>query len=675
MGAINLSNFGGLRPIISPRLLPDNGAQIAANCRLSSGELVPLKAPSLAYTSTKMGNMSAIYRAVAGSQSAWLAWTDDVDVVKAPLAVSATQRWCYTGDGEPKVTTIDMATFGGGNNYPSTYYALGIPAPITKATVTPSGGTGSATTRFYCYTFFSQWGEESAPCQVTENDGVTGKVDDTWAISGMDAVPPNSGDITALTFVGSSVTITTTNSHYNRAGDSVTVAGVTTVTNVNGTWVLTAVNTASKTMTFTVSGTPAGTYVDATDAADTWTRVAPWNTTGMKRRLYRTTGTLGGWQLVDDDVSTSHNDTLSDAALPGDALISDGWEPPTPYLDGIILLPSGSAVGFYRSTLYVSEPYQLHAWTTSFNTEQDIVGICAYGNNVIVGTRGVPYMLSGTEPASMSLTRTDLPYPCLSKRSMVSLGYGVAYATGLGFVIVGDAAPAVMTKDVYSVEQWKSFNPETMFALANGVSLILNYLDDTGLARQLIFENGIVTTSDFNCHDMISDADTGDIYVSSGATINRWDYSATTNMYQTWRSKEIQIPTPMSLGAFKIIMRSRFTAEEIAARAATIAAAQAANAVIISGGGIGGSVNAWAINAMRVNGSTLSAVPPELQVPSASFSIYIDGELRYSVAASDNRMQRIPQLGKYDRVAFEVTSNAEIQSIVAGDTPGSLRTA
>ena len=142
------------------------------------------------------------------------------------------------------------------NRRPSTW-----PAP----TVTPdASGVGSTVTRFYCYTFVAVLTDsdgneiqlESAPSPISAE--TSGKVDDVWALAALDTAPPNSGDITALTYVGKAVTITTTNKHYNRVGEQITLAGVTTVTNVNGTWTLTAVNAASKTMTFSVTSNPSG---------------------------------------------------------------------------------------------------------------------------------------------------------------------------------------------------------------------------------------------------------------------------------------------------------------------------------------------------------------------------------------------------------------------------------
>ena len=45
-----------------------------------------------------------------------------------------------------------------------------------------------------------------------------------------------------------------------------------------------------------------------------------------------------------------------------------------------------------------------HAWPTSYRTaiEDNIVGMKAVGNGLIVTTEGSPYLVAGSDPASMS---------------------------------------------------------------------------------------------------------------------------------------------------------------------------------------------------------------------------------------------------------------------------------
>ena len=212
--------FGGMLPKISRRLLPDQASAATQNFKVQSGELRPMCGSYVIYEPGKPMPPLAIYRARHQGAAGWFSWPYDVDVVRAPLSSEAESRFCWTGDGEPRFARFSDAVAGNDDDYPKNFFALGIPAPTTKPTVTPSGGSGSNVTRFYCYTFFSQFGEESGISPIS--DETINKIDATWAVSGMDAFPANSGTGTAA-FASGQTTFTNAASAptWLRVGDQV----------------------------------------------------------------------------------------------------------------------------------------------------------------------------------------------------------------------------------------------------------------------------------------------------------------------------------------------------------------------------------------------------------------------------------------------------------------------
>ena len=188
------------------------------------------------------------------------------------------------------------------------------------------------------------------------------------------------------------------------------------------------------------------------------------STTSMKRRLYRSAGSTASFQLVDDDVSTSYNDTLLDADILGDELISDGWLPPPVGLKGLCSHPSGAIAGFVDNLLCLCEPNQPHAWPVAYQLETDypIVATQSFGTTVVAATASTPYMADGVDPASMSMQRLNVVWPCLSKRSMCSVGDGVVYATSAGLAMIGAQGPSLFTKDFFTETEWKPFVPSSM---------------------------------------------------------------------------------------------------------------------------------------------------------------------------------------------------------------------
>lgn len=137
---LKITNFLGTMPKISPELLPANGAQIATNCKLYSGDLIPYPSPVVT-DSTERGSATTktLYALRNPSTGAlrWLSWTTNVDIVSLPDVVTDDQRFYYTGDGVPKVSNYTLATTGS-EPFPVASYDLGLPLPTTKVTATKS---------------------------------------------------------------------------------------------------------------------------------------------------------------------------------------------------------------------------------------------------------------------------------------------------------------------------------------------------------------------------------------------------------------------------------------------------------------------------------------------------------------------------------------------------------
>lgn len=670
MNAIRVSNFQGLSPAVAPELLQDAGAQRAANCNLLSGDIRPLYAGTLTYTTNVTGVLKSIFRISEPTGDAWLAWANEVNCVKGPI--TGLGRYYYSGDGEPRATTLALAIDGAGGAYPSLFRALGLPAPVTAPTVSPSGGVGAAVSRYYVYTFYDDWDQESAVSPLTAL--LTGKVDDTWAISGMDATPPNSGDITAVTYIGDSVTITTTNTHFNRVGENVTIAGVTTVTNVNGTWELTAVNIASKTMTFTVTTTPTGTYVDGTDTTDTWTRVAPFGT--CSKRIYRTSGSTAQFQLVKDgETGTTFNDTILDADIPGDELISTDWVMPPVDLSGLFLHPSGALGGVSGNELCFSEPYQPHAWPVRYRlrTDYPIKATAVYGSSVAVATTGTPYTAYGTEPGQIALVNHNGAYPCLSMRSMVPTLTGAVYASPLGLVQVSDNGAQVITGNLYDKDQWDEVQPSLMFGASVDGRLYYGVQESGERAKILVFGTKL-TVAEIEATALYADLQNGKLYYTVGNRVYAYNQPGTSFLPQDWKSKEFVLPQPCTLTAAKILFDTVIPPEVVVAEQATYDADLATNVALVATGDVGGWLNGYALDGMTLNGDDLLSLSnPSNATASVSFELYADGELKHSRVVENGKPFRLPSGYLASRYAFRVTSTCRVKAVEIAENVEALR--
>lgn len=203
MSYIKLEGFSGLSPRTGPTELAPNQAQTARNVKLQSGEIRPWRRPSLSYT-PGLGAPNSIYllRNTVTTDTAWLEWSTEVNVVQGPIADVSDFRVYYTGDGAPKKTNWALATTSGtgAKPFPNAYLQMGVPAPTGAPTLSPSGTTAPVETRAYVYTYISTFGsvlEESAPSPATT---VTVETTGTVTVGGFSNAPAASGgyNITAL---------------------------------------------------------------------------------------------------------------------------------------------------------------------------------------------------------------------------------------------------------------------------------------------------------------------------------------------------------------------------------------------------------------------------------------------------------------------------------------------
>lgn len=191
MTTIRLGPFRGAMPAIRPKLLPDGAAVESLNHWPDQGDLRPWRVPLT--VATAGGSAKTIYmlgRDSTADSIVWFEWTTIVHAIRSFRSDDGTKRTYFTGSGAPKVTDNVLGIAGG--SYPTSYRDLGIPKPSTAPTITQTAaGTGDDETRFYAYTYLSDWDEEGMP-QVSA--AVTCKPGATFDITTLAAPPSDAGE-------------------------------------------------------------------------------------------------------------------------------------------------------------------------------------------------------------------------------------------------------------------------------------------------------------------------------------------------------------------------------------------------------------------------------------------------------------------------------------------------
>jgi hypothetical protein len=138
--ASKVAEFKATLPRVSPELLPGTAAQVARNLKLYSGDLIPTPAPVAFAAAGRSGPIRTLYalRDPGTADLRWLTWSGEVDIATPAADELNEQRFYFTGDGKPKVSTYALAAAGPGP-YPAPggAYDLGLPLPEVTPLATP----------------------------------------------------------------------------------------------------------------------------------------------------------------------------------------------------------------------------------------------------------------------------------------------------------------------------------------------------------------------------------------------------------------------------------------------------------------------------------------------------------------------------------------------------------
>lgn len=188
MGALRVTNFGGIIPRLGKRLLPESNAQYALNAKLFSGELRAWWNPSEVANLSQLGYVD-FYSFEYEGENRFKGFTEHHDIAIGALINDAFDRVYWTNSTGPYVTTVANIV----GDIPLAAVRLGVPAPlfVPVFTVVATGGTPAlAETRVYTAILVSIYGEEGS---ASETVLASGNPDGTWTINGLNAVTYDSG--------------------------------------------------------------------------------------------------------------------------------------------------------------------------------------------------------------------------------------------------------------------------------------------------------------------------------------------------------------------------------------------------------------------------------------------------------------------------------------------------
>lgn len=278
-----------------------------------------------------------------------------------------------------------------------------------------------------------------------------------------------------------------------------------------------------------------------------------YNLTG--KRIYRSNvdGTgAANFQFVAELAigTTSYLDTQRFIEL-GEILTSDDWIKPPNDMIGLTEMHNGVLAGISKNQVCFSEPFQPQAWPSKYriSISYQPVRLAAYGENLLVATRGKPTVIFGTEPSALRPVPTELTQPCMSLAGLVDMGDYIVYPGDDGLVMVSSGRLAMITGELFTREEWEKFNPSSFIAGENDGRYVCFYTGTDGVKAGFVFDprepTATWTPLDFGADAAWTDPATGDLYIVMDEGIWKWDAHPTERFVYKWRSKRFLTAKPL----------------------------------------------------------------------------------------------------------------------------------
>jgi hypothetical protein len=556
-----------------------------------------------------------------------------------------------------RVTVISSTKFS--------YFSFGAAEAETADTAGRIDLAGITQPRTYVYTYYTEWDEESVPSEPSDTiflkegqavditqlpslwihgagyqetgmklrlyrtvTGVSGSF--YFRCAELDLATP----ITA-TYARSSDTVTVTKaSHGLTTSDSITFRA-TTGTATAGVYTVTVVDTDTFTFTDPESGTTSGDCQYAESL------------------------------VFNDDIDVTELDNI---------LASEDNDPPDPDMKGLLAIHNGMFVGFVGNTICFSEPNRPHAWPIKYRRQVDspIVGLGAYGTTLLALTEKTPWKMDGNNPSAISLTRTDYILPCVSKRSIINIGFGVVWASAGGLAVYSTTIGTdYLTKNVHSWVTWsRAVNPQGLY----GAYYRGRYFGSDGTNTFLFERNeqvgGHLVQSDIKFTAAFYDAREDKFFYANDSQVWLWNSPNIGNAVLDWKSKTFTTKQPINLGAARVIA-DYIAGEDEEALITENNAIRAANQALIDADDPAGSLGTALVNAHQVAGSNLSDFRESYRT--VTFQFFVNKKLIYSSIRENDNAFRLPAGYRSDTFEVRVATNVRVRAIHLAESMAGLR--
>jgi hypothetical protein len=269
-------------------------------------------------------------------------------------------------------------------------------------------------------------------------------------------------------------------------------------------------------------------------------------------RIYRTASGANAtdWQLVQElPIGTPKYSDSKKATELAETIPSLDWTKPPVGLQGFVNLPNGIVAAYKGADLYFCEPYRPFTFPSKYMLTMDyqIMGLGVFGSSLIVTTKGSPYLVTGIDPSSMTSQKLEAQQACVSKRSVVSMGYGVIYASPDGLVLVDGNGVNIVTSALFTIREWRETKPETITACQYDGNYYA-FTPDGGRIFDFRATPPIMTRLDVKARGTHQEIKTDSLFLIEGIRIAEWEGDSATRIPYVWKSKVFETAKHTTFG-------------------------------------------------------------------------------------------------------------------------------
>ncbi len=286
---------------------------------------------------------------------------------------------------------------------------------------------------------------------------------------------------------------------------------------------------------------------------------APAGNYGINRiRIYRTQSDAAGNAefFFLRELTSTLTSTTDDNRTLGEVMPSTTWLTPPEDLRGLNGLWNGMLAGISGNAVRVCEAYKPYAWPLAYEILPrggEPVALATFGQSLLVLTTGAPSLVTGGSPDALDEQPLAWNEACVSARSVVSFGHGVAWACPDGLAYFGAGGPKMITNGLMTREDWQAIDPASIVgSLYEGA--YLGFYTVAGVTKGFLVDplqpTGLYFT-DIPGQAAFFDALQDQLYVLDGTSIQKWN--AGEAMTATFRSKVFRTPKPLSFAAAEVV--------------------------------------------------------------------------------------------------------------------------